>query len=471
MRPIQNIQILLLVVASVLPQLSKAFNAGDFGDFNLIFINGINKSDVQARALADDTAEFLMQPGFKVVDFLNRSAGPLFDLLETYRLSQIDGASNNTTNFWKWVGSPVLAPIAFQDIYYSVTSLHTNPLSSAFSDLSTMKSRIDGLQATKKKTIIFSHSEGNFFSNQLVDLITQSNPDMGQNCTGIVAVATPATRVANSDPWVTNTKDVVINTARQLYPFGGSILPANSVGLFSSLDESGHGYVDTYLTQFNTRTDIAKSVDTVLARINQNCTTDSSCGQPLSSPAGGQGNNQRYTYDVQSSVAQQIEVTFEAYYIPDRLRVIGNGQELIDTGEPISGFHQYPIDYDPAIHGSTLEIIVDAPFDGTQWRFCANCASGGASCSLISNREKVNYSIDKGDYACSIGGVYFDGQRDGSSPVTLSRGTHQFRWEGTCVCDGLFTTFCPTGPTVSINGNRSPLPGASQNYSLTFEVK
>ncbi len=343
---------------------------------------------------------------------------------------------------------------------------YTNPLDSAFSDLSNMQFLIENMQLAKKKIIIFSHSEGNFFSNTLVDRITQDNLELGSNCTGIVAVATPATRVANSGPWVTNSFDWIINGARSAFPFGGDIKVANATILPDiNRDLTGHGYVETYLAFSETRNKIVSGIDVVLNRINQNC---SDCGDPLDKP-GGQGTGQTFLYTVGGG-AQKLDIAFEAYHIPDRLIVRANGIELVDTVTQVSGFNQFEINYDPAIHGSFLDIIVDAPNAGTAWEFCVNCRASNKSCNLLNGRKKVSYFLDSGDFSCRIDNVFFDGQPDGSSPVTLSVGQHQFGWDGFCSCDRGTLGRCPIGPTVNISGIRYPLPGPSQNSAFLFDV-
>ena len=200
------------------------------------------------------------------------------------------------------------------------------------------------------------------------------------------------------------------------------------------------------------------------------------CGVPLA-PRGGQGNNQNFQYAVSGSVPQKLIVAFEAYYIPDSLQVSGNGRLLVNTNGLVSGFHQFDIDYDPNIHGSTLDVQVDAPNDGTAWEFCVNCESSTTSCSLIQNRQDVSIFVNEGNISkwdCNVLNIFVDDQRIGSSfgNIRLSSGVHEFGWDGSCFCtDNGVIDPCSGAPYVSINNTRYSLPSAtSQNYRFLFSI-
>lgn len=429
-------------------------------NLNIYYINGINTEDKEAALDAATLAARLGLPSSKVESIYNSSAGFLSDILETYQAASFDGGENNTINFWRWIYDISLMPDLFRLAYFAVYATFNSTPISMRADLDKAESATAGDRSANRRSLIFSHSQGNFFTNFLIDRITASDRELGTQCTGNVAVATPATYVTNNDPWVTNVHDDTINLARLFLPYGGRILPANVNNLPLDFDPSGHFFNETYLRP---RTEALRGVinaaDTVAARLNRQCADGGTCGKPLQ-PAGGQGRNQVYTYNIANPAAHNLTISFEAYYVPDRMKVYSQtGQLLYDTGGLVSGFHQQTIAYNPARHGTYLQVIVDAPTAGTGWKFCVDCQQNATGCDLLRGRKSVNYSFYRGDHnwSCSVSELQIDKQPLGSTrsgSVYLSPGTHQFSKVGGCTCTSRYGNFCNNPPYVTIDNRR-----------------
>jgi len=135
------------------------------------------------------------------------------------------------------------------------------------------------------------------------------------------------------------------------------------------------------------------------------------------------------------------------------------GQLLVDTQGLVSGFHQYTIAYDPERHGTSLQVVVDAPNSGTAWKFCVDCQQNGSGCDLLQERKGVRYQFYQGDHnwSCSISSLSIDGQSlssTSSGTVFLSPGTRMFSKVGGCTCTSRYGNFCDNSPYVTIGNNR-----------------
>ena len=345
----------MVTVAVAFPQVCASLTSQDLADFNLVFINGVKNTAEDAKKSAGKTDVLLGLPDGTVQPFYNASVSLLTDLLETYRLSGLQNSATDTELFWKWSRNIASAPISFQSDYWNIASNYDNPLAGgalAAINLDQFDADLKTLQATKRKTVIISHSEGNYFANMLVSRITAEDQALGQDCTGVVAVATPSTWVANGDPWVTNTNDSVINSARIV---NANILGGNvTVSKFNSLlngDVLGHAYVGTYLGWAGSG--IESELQAVVNRINQACVTPVPCGQTVNAEGGTDGYSQIHTLGTEPGT---VELDFEAYSIPDAIRVTaanGSSTKLADSNGLVSGYHVYKFNCDPSALGST----------------------------------------------------------------------------------------------------------------------
>jgi hypothetical protein len=461
-----NIAILLLVQA-VLTQNSPAAVGNELDEFNLYYINGIDTPEHKAMKSAVLTGQRINQPG-RVKSIYNFSDGLILDLIETYQAAGYDGGRNNTTPFWEWMNNRTLMPSSYLSAYWSLFAAHSSVPTSMQASLTKAKNTIDIDRSINEKSIIFAHSQGNFLTNYLIESVTQDDRHTGESCTGTVAVATPATHVANDDPWVTNSNDSTINEARLYLPFGSFIKPANASNPATTLDPSGHFYNETYLmSPSDTLNKIETAAINVADRINQDCNT-ANCGQPLDIMFGYFGINQYFTYDVTYQTPHTIDVIFEAYYLKDRLQVLSqSGQVLFDTGAEVSGFHQASINYNPSTHGTTLGVVVNAPDQQTGWRLCIDCQQNTAGCNFSNNRKNVSYAVYEGgsswescagfacpSTSCQVSKIAIDDVLLSGTFGTelLTPGTHQFIADmGFCNCNASQRTCDNQKPYIEID--------------------
>lgn len=332
----------------------------------------------------------------------------------------------------------------------------------------------------KPKTIIVAHSEGTIFANLVVARAIALKPELAP-CIGAVLVAPAASHVENESPdksWTRNVLDQIINSAQISLPFD-SLALNTYYGNGDSL--LGHSFKDSYLTVSGTKNHIKDNINDLKAALDESCVAPEElvCGLPYES-AGGVGRNQQFNYQITGSEQQDILVSFEAFAIPDNLIVkAADGEVLASTNGEVSGFHQFPIEYDLNDHGQNLTIVVDAPDQGTAWKFCASCNGEEDQCDLIDSRTTVAAGIyvtdNLNNYTCSYSGLTIDGNDYGARQYgdshygteVLSAGNHVFRWEtGGCYCNDI-QCHTPVGVEVRIDNKTYPLNNAK---SIGFEV-
>ncbi len=331
--------------------------AGPFDDFNLYFVNGMDNSQDQAETSKKALQTLVVPdaPNTNVDRLYNSTEGVLADLLETYRLGSLDSSQEEYKNFWRWLDNLNLAPAWYMNNIYGPTLAKYNETAYAqFTDLPLMLTKLNSkAQATsRKKTILVAHSEGNFYANQIVNNLQTTNPSLAP-CVGVVAVATPAIYVAGGVPYTTLRNDVVINLARDNFPWGSQILPPSPPDLlFNSKDLSGHAFVPSYLEPLNARirghvVDVANQIS---AKVECAPPPTTSCGTPISAS----GSSGSYQYALTAQGTPTVTATFESYSIPDELELYANGVKLAGTGGLVSGFRSYSIPFDSQKLGTGL---------------------------------------------------------------------------------------------------------------------
>lgn len=428
----------------VLPLQTNADLKTDLNDFNVFFINGVwNKTSKDAEDSAWVTDQALQFPaGSKVQSRWNSSQGELTDLLETYLLYGME-ENQKTVNFWSWLFNLDEAPQQFRDLVYEKMWQHSSlSTPSAITELGKMKNDVMAAQSTKKKTIIISHSEGNFFSNNIVDRIIDSNKTLGEKCTGILAVATPSTRIANNGPWVTSTFDMVINAAKSTWPGGSDIKPANVTVLPRWADLSGHMYVETYLSDPTSKAKFIEGMSTLVSQIKQVCDV-TPCGGSVSAF----GKNVNHTsQDIELGTGPgNVTFEYEAYSIPDSFEVKTKGGKTIlaKTGL-ISGIRT--LTFDPSKYFSSdatsrkviVKVYPHPTNPDTEWTYTMGCPSkaitnADRSKDLIST--KFSFSSPDNTAKCTfkfnIDGVVSSQTigTPGEYIISLSQGTHAYKYE------------------------------------------
>ena len=88
----------------------------------------------------------------------------------------------------------------------------------------------------KRKVIVVSHSQGNFYANAAYNLFDSDD-------FSVVAVATPSSFVAGMGKYTTLTDDAIINAVRDAFPL---TLPANVTNDIDELDGNAHAF-ESYL--------------------------------------------------------------------------------------------------------------------------------------------------------------------------------------------------------------------------------
>ncbi len=120
-----------------------------------------------------------------------------------------------------------------------------------------------------RKLLLVGHSQGNFYANGFYDMVTRPNAFVNgtipAGSIGVYGVATPAGKVAGGGKYITSANDKVIEALR----LGGmlDILPANAdIPLYSSEDESGHAFSETYVNHQSAR--ITAEIENSLSRLS-----------------------------------------------------------------------------------------------------------------------------------------------------------------------------------------------------------
>jgi len=105
------------------------------------------------------------------------------------------------------------------------------------------KYRTDLLEGDR--VIIFAHSQGNLFSNEAVETVTNANPEY-TNSIGIIGVGSPANRVIGTNTYITAHDDRVIDALRITH----DVLPSNidnDPGIFNDhRDLPNHNFLKSY---------------------------------------------------------------------------------------------------------------------------------------------------------------------------------------------------------------------------------
>lgn len=414
----------LLTVFFLFPFSIPAVLAGTFDDFNIYFVNGIHNDQREADKSKRALQNYVIPDAANVDKLYNSTEGVLSDLLETHRLGSEDSSREKYKNFWLWLDKLNLAPQWYlTKIYYPTLAKYDERAYTQNPDLQIMLAKLQAKAQSRKKTILVAHSEGNFFANTIVNNLQSSNSGLAA-CTGVVAVATPATYVAGAGPYTTLRNDVVINAARDIFPWGGQILPPSPPDLlFNSKDLSGHQFVPSYLEPLSSRirvhmVDVANQISA-----KTECASSAPCGTPIDS--GGSTGTYNYVQTIGQG-AQTVTANFESYSIPDQLEIFAGGTKLASTNGLVSGFKELSFAFDSAKLGTTqLTARVTGNSDSnTAWKLCVTCSSG-TSCSWTPQRRSVKITMTYDTtswWYCTAGNISVDGASLGnlSSGSTIS---------------------------------------------------
>ena len=133
-------------------------------------------------------------------------------------------------------------------------------------------------------------------------------------------------------------------------------------------DLLGHGMQNVYLSHPVSLRQLKTELDQVTNRLNKSCKIKKekkkqpqkqpkpplSCSSPVGK-GGGQG-QYSYSYPIKNTTAHKVEISFEAYNIPDRIKITANGKKIAQTNGYVGGYHQWQINRLKRIYGHNLKL-------------------------------------------------------------------------------------------------------------------
>ena len=420
---------------------SSKINAPDISDYDVYFINGVSNDEDEAVKSRDKLQEILNRSPVDLLWNKNHFILELFDLY-VEKLGEVRIDETDTQGFWKYVISGEVSPVVAAAIWWSIGRWMDSDRDIGYwseKDLEKMIERIKGSLENNRKTLVISHSQGNFFYRNIHQAIDQWDTDKTKQCFAGIGFAPPLSSKPGNFDYITNSNDKVINTVRD---FWGNTLGGNVTVPEGHGDFLGHGLLATYLDHSAPLSRFDTQLKEAVEQLDKSCES-SNCAEPVGK-SGGQGEHQ-YTYALKDTSAHKVEISFEAYSVPDKIRITANGKTIAKTNGLVSGFHQWQVDYDPIVHGSEFIAHVDAPEDGTQWKLCIDCE--GSDCGGQIERKWVGYRIWNANdvhskWTCSNHKI--NGQLvPESGAIQLSKGQHEFSADCRCtahaeLCDPFF---------------------------------
>jgi hypothetical protein len=456
-------------------------NPPNLNGYELFFINGVMNSKDEGYKISDKLEGMLNQKTVALEYNENHMLGQLFDLW-VHKVGELEIDKTGTIGFWQLVGAVALPVGNVRKALYDWLDPDRDIGHWAEKDLKRMIQSAKTALNQNKKVIIVAHSEGNFFYRNIYKALNQWNSTKTQQCFAGIGFATPLSSKPGNYDYITSSNDRVINLVRN---FWNSTLAANITvpqGHGGSL--LGHGMQEVYLSHPVSLRKLKTELHQVTNRLNKSCKIKKeqpikepkkepkpqlSCAAPVGK-GGGQG-RYSYSYPIKNTRPHKVEISFEAYNIPDSIKITANGKKIAQTNGLVGGYHQWQIDYDPIKHGKEFVASVDAPNGGTAWKLCIDCE--GSSCGGNIKRKKVHYSfIDSNYWKCH--NYKIDGQtvsRYGEK--YLSVGKHSF--SASCTCSKI-NSFCTNAffgfPVISASGSSCSFnPRKNESCSILYGSK
>jgi len=466
----------------VLSSNSNARARLNLNGYELFFINGVLNDKENARETERNLKRMLNQKTVALEYNKNHMLGQIFDLW-VHKVGELEVDKTGTLGFWQLVGAVALPVGNVRKALYDWLDPDRDIGHWAEKDLKRMIQSAKKALNQNKKVIIVAHSEGNFFYRNIYKALNQWNSTKTQQCFAGIGFATPLSSKPGNYDYITSSNDRVINLVRN---FWNSTLAANITvpqGHGGSL--LGHGMQEVYLSHPVSLLKLKTELHQVTNRLNKSCKIKKeqpikepkkepkpqlSCAAPVGK-GGGQG-RYSYSYPIKNTRPHKVEISFEAYNIPDSIKITANGKKIAQTNGLVGGYHQWQIDYDPIKHGKEFVASVDAPNGGTAWKLCIDCE--GSSCGGNIKRKKVHYSfIDSNYWKCHS--YKIDGQtvsRYGEK--YLSVGKHSF--SASCTCDSKINSFCTNAffgfPVISASGSSCSFnPRNNESCSILYGSK
>jgi hypothetical protein len=456
-------------------------NPSNLNGYELFFINGVFNESKETVKTKKKLEQMLNQKTVALEYNRNHMLGQFFDLW-VHKTGEIEVDKTGTIGFWQLVGAVALPVGNVRKALYDWLDPDRDIGHWAEKDLKRMIQSAKTALNQNKKVIIVAHSEGNFFYRNIYKALNQWNSTKTQQCFAGIGFATPLSSKHGNYDYITSSNDRIINLVRN---FWNSTLTANITvpkGYGGNL--LGHGMQEVYLSHPVSLRKLKTELDQVTNRLNKSCKVKKekkkqpkkqpkpqlSCSAPVGK-GGGQG-HYAYSYPIKNTRPHKVEISFEAYNIPDRIKITANGKKIAQTNGLVGGYHQWQIDYDPIKHGKEFVAHVDAPNGGTAWKLCIDCK--GSSCGGKIKRKKVHYSfIDSNYWKCQ--NYKIDGQtvsRYGEK--YLSVGKHSF--SASCTCNSKINSFCTKAfygfPVISASGSSCSFnPRKNKSCSILYGSK
>jgi hypothetical protein len=454
--------------------------------YELFFINGVLNNKEKAKETEKKLEKMLNQKTVELLYNENHLLGQFFDLW-VHKAGEMIVDRDGTLRFWGVIYDILPPDTALTNALVEWYDPDRDIGHWAKKDLGKMIKVIKASLKNKKKVIVVPHSEGNFFYRKIHQALNKWDSKKTEQCFAGVGFASPLSSEPGNYSWITNSNDMVINLIRN---FWSSTLAANiTVPQGYGGDLLGHGMKEVYLSHPESLRQLKTELDQFTNRLKKSCKIKEekkkqpkkepkpqlSCSAPVAK-SGGQG-QYAYSYPIKNTRPHKVEISFEAYNIPDRIKITANGEKISQTNGLVGGYHQWQIDYDPKKHGKEFIAHVDAPNGGTAWKLCIDCE--GSSCGGKIKRKKVHYSfIDSKFWDCD--NYKIDGQTvNRLGEMNLSVGKHSF--SASCTCNSQSGSFCENPffgfPVISVSGsacsfNPRKNPSCSMvNGSRLLEVK
>jgi len=265
--------------ATVDPRLAK-FDV--CGRYEIVHINGVNTSLLESQ---DNLRELAASYGNAHDEHLlvyvlayNRTNWIIADVQQAY--AQLI-ASYPGIGFRQWLRAVVtgiwpesLPAEAIAEIVGSFGLLLglDRPIATNDPDLARMMSEIGAFHRSNGRMLIVPHSQGNFYAATIYDQITKNAGPLltipvGQIDVVGVAVPGPREMLRGTAHYVTSRLDFVINTVRLLAP---TTLP--STANLARTDFLGHSFIDIYLAQEASKSQIIAKMETALSALTSSAT-------------------------------------------------------------------------------------------------------------------------------------------------------------------------------------------------------
>jgi hypothetical protein len=225
---------------------ASTINAPDLSDYDVYFINGVNTKEKDADESVKELQTLIKK---NPVELLWNKNHTLKELLDLYveKIGEVNVDKTDVPDFWNFVLLGSVSPTVSGAIWWATQRwLDPNRDVGFWSeqDLEDMIERIKGSLENNRKTLVVSHSQGNFFYRNIHQAIDQWDTDKTKQCFAGIGIAPPLSSKPGNFDYITNKNDKVINAVRD---FWGNTLGGNVTVPEGHGDFLGHGLLETYL--------------------------------------------------------------------------------------------------------------------------------------------------------------------------------------------------------------------------------